>query len=200
MLPANARHRWSVGRRPVRLAGPPRARSWTAAATRIARHIVRARPRRGRPAARRAAGRCWTTAWRRCCCAWPRPCSASRTATSPSIDTWRTWPWGEAVEWGQTAAHRSRWLQPRILEIAPVPCGDAPPRRWRCRTPSRARPEGLHHDAGQPGWLRRAGRGAVGAPAGGRARCWWSPRGAPASGRSPKWPALFRTASSWAQS
>src|SRR5437762_92976 len=23
------------------------------------------------------------------------------------IDTWRTWPWGAAVEWGQAAAHRS---------------------------------------------------------------------------------------------
>jgi hypothetical protein len=41
------------------------------------------------------------------------------------IDSWRTWPWGEAVEHGQAASHSSRWLRPRILEIAPVPCGDS---------------------------------------------------------------------------
>jgi hypothetical protein len=59
------------------------------------------------------------------------------------IDTWRTWPWGEAVEWGQTAAHRSRWLRPRILEIAPVPCGDASAAAVALQNALAARPEGL---------------------------------------------------------
>src|SRR5580765_5455932 len=59
------------------------------------------------------------------------------------IDTWRTWPWGEAVEWGQTAAHRSRWLQPRILEIAPVPCGDASAAAVALENALAARPPGL---------------------------------------------------------
>jgi hypothetical protein len=59
------------------------------------------------------------------------------------IDTWRTWPWGEAVEWGETAAHRSRWLQPRILEIAPVPCGDAAAAAVALANALAARPAGL---------------------------------------------------------
>ena len=59
------------------------------------------------------------------------------------VDTWRTWPWGEATEWGQTAAHRSRWLQPRILEIAPVPCGDASAASVALENALAARPEGL---------------------------------------------------------
>ena len=60
-----------------------------------------------------------------------------------TIDTWRTWPWGEAVEWGQTAAHRSRWLRPRILEIAPVPCGDASAAAVALQNALAARPPGL---------------------------------------------------------
>src|SRR5262245_7807792 len=60
-----------------------------------------------------------------------------------TIDTWRTWPWGEAVEWGQAAAHRSRWLRPRILEIAPVPCGDASAAFVALQNALAARPEGL---------------------------------------------------------
>ena len=59
------------------------------------------------------------------------------------VDTWRTWPWGEAVEWGQTAAHRSRWLQPRVLEIAPVPCGDPSAAAVALENALAARPEGL---------------------------------------------------------
>jgi hypothetical protein len=59
------------------------------------------------------------------------------------IDTWRTWPWGEAVEWGQTAAHRSRWVAPRILEIAPVPCGDASAATVALENALAARPDGL---------------------------------------------------------
>jgi len=59
------------------------------------------------------------------------------------IDTWRTWPWGEAVEWGQTAAHRSRWLKPRILEIAPVPCGDSEAAAIALENALAARPQGL---------------------------------------------------------
>ncbi|HMF43973.1 MAG TPA: hypothetical protein VKQ32_25040 [Polyangia bacterium] len=59
------------------------------------------------------------------------------------IDTWQTWPWGEAVEWGQTAAHRSRWLRPRILEIAPVPCGDSSAAAVALQNALAARPKGL---------------------------------------------------------
>jgi len=59
------------------------------------------------------------------------------------IDTWRTWPWGQAVDWGQTAAHRSRWLRPRVLEIAPVPCGDASAATVALENALAARPEGL---------------------------------------------------------
>jgi hypothetical protein len=59
------------------------------------------------------------------------------------VDTWRTWPWGEAVEWGQAAAHRSRWLRPRILEIAPVPCGDASAAAVALENALAARPDGL---------------------------------------------------------
>jgi hypothetical protein len=59
------------------------------------------------------------------------------------VDTWRTWPWGEAVEWGQTAAHRSRWLRPRVLEIAPVPCGDASAAAVALQNALAARPAGL---------------------------------------------------------
>jgi hypothetical protein len=50
---------------------------------------------------------------------------------------------GEAVEWGQTAAHRSRWLRPRILEIAPVPCTDASAAAVALQNALAARPEGL---------------------------------------------------------
>jgi hypothetical protein len=41
------------------------------------------------------------------------------------VDSWHTWSWGEALSVGAAAAHRTRWLRPRVLEIAPVPCGDA---------------------------------------------------------------------------
>ncbi|HXU01045.1 MAG TPA: hypothetical protein VN903_08640 [Polyangia bacterium] len=59
------------------------------------------------------------------------------------IDTWRTWPWGESVEWGDRPAHRSRWLEPRILEISPVPCGDAQAAAVALENALAARPEGL---------------------------------------------------------
>lgn len=59
------------------------------------------------------------------------------------IDTWRTWPWGEAVELGQTAAHRGRWLRPRVLEIAPVPCGDASAATVALENALAGRPAGL---------------------------------------------------------
>jgi hypothetical protein len=95
-----------------------------AAATRIARHIVRARSRivallpvNGKdPLDDRLAPVLLRLA---------EALIAFSDSSVAIIDTWRTWPWGEAVEWGQTAAHRSRWLRPRILEVAPVPCGDA---------------------------------------------------------------------------
>jgi len=41
------------------------------------------------------------------------------------VDSWHTWSWGEAVSVGAAAAHRTRWIRPRIMEIAPVPCGDS---------------------------------------------------------------------------
>ena len=41
------------------------------------------------------------------------------------VDAWPTWPWGEAAEVGEGAAHRMRWVRPRVMEIAPTPCGDA---------------------------------------------------------------------------
>src|SRR4029077_19127130 len=50
---------------------------------------------------------------------------------------------GEAVEWGRTAAHRSRWLRSRILEIAPVPCGDSMAATVALENALAARPEGL---------------------------------------------------------
>ena len=121
--------------------GPP-ADELDAATTRIARHIARARP--GVVALLPVAGR--------------KPLDARlapvllRLAESllgfsdgkvAIIDTWRTWPWGEAVEWGQTAAHRSRWLRPRVLEIAPVPCGDPSAAAVALQNALAARPEGL---------------------------------------------------------
>jgi hypothetical protein len=59
------------------------------------------------------------------------------------VDTWRTWPWGEAVEPGATAAHRSRWVKPRVLEIAPVPCDDAAAAAVALENALMARPAGL---------------------------------------------------------
>jgi hypothetical protein len=44
---------------------------------------------------------------------------------------------------GQAAAHRSRWLRPRILEIAPVPCGDASAASVALENALAARPPGL---------------------------------------------------------
>jgi hypothetical protein len=59
------------------------------------------------------------------------------------IDTWRTWPWGEAFERGDTAAHRSRWIRPRVLEIAPVPCADPEAAAVALENALAARPDGL---------------------------------------------------------
>jgi hypothetical protein len=42
------------------------------------------------------------------------------------VDTWPTWPWGIPLEVGATAAPRLRQIAPRVLEIAPPPCNDAP--------------------------------------------------------------------------
>jgi hypothetical protein len=120
----------------------PAGEELTAAAIRIARHIARARPPvvalfpvdarqplddRLAPALLRLAEALLSFA----------------DGNVAIVDTWRTWPWGEAVEWGQTAAHRSRWLQPRILEIAPVPCGDPSAAAVALQNALAARPEGL---------------------------------------------------------
>ena len=59
------------------------------------------------------------------------------------IDTWRTWPWGDAIGRGETAAHRSRWIKPRILEIAPVPCGDPSAAAVALENALAARPDGV---------------------------------------------------------
>jgi len=121
--------------------GPPEP-ALTADATRIARHIARAHPSvvallpldGKQPLEGRLAP------------VLLRLAEALLNFTEESvaiIDTWRTWPWGEAVDWGQAAAHRSRWLRPRILEIAPVPCGDASAASVALENALAARPPGL---------------------------------------------------------
>ena len=40
------------------------------------------------------------------------------------IDDWPTWRWGEAAEPGSRLIYRRRSLAPRIIELAPLPCGD----------------------------------------------------------------------------
>jgi len=40
------------------------------------------------------------------------------------VDSWPTWPWGEALAPQGQAIYRERRLAPRIVEIAPLPCGD----------------------------------------------------------------------------
>jgi hypothetical protein len=110
------------------------------AATRIARHIARARPRV--VALLPVGGR--QPLEDRLAPAMLRLAEALLGFSDGNvglIDTWRTWPWGEAVEWGQTAAHRSRWLRPRILEIAPVPCTDASAAAVALQNALAARPE-----------------------------------------------------------
>ena len=39
------------------------------------------------------------------------------------IDSWPTWPWGDAAV-DHRSIYRQRWLAPRIVELAPLPCGD----------------------------------------------------------------------------
>src|SRR5262245_49324725 len=120
----------------------PGADDLEAATTRIARHIARARP--GVVALLPVAGRMQVDD--RLAPVLLRLAEALLGFSDGNvaiIDTWRTWPWGEAVEWGQTAAHRSRWLRPRVLEIAPVPCGDASAAAVALENALAARPEGL---------------------------------------------------------
>ncbi len=40
------------------------------------------------------------------------------------IDSWPTWPWGEAFQPGDRSMYRQRQLEPRLSELAPTPCGD----------------------------------------------------------------------------
>jgi len=40
------------------------------------------------------------------------------------VDSWPTWPWGEALEKDDRSIFRQRRLAPRIVELAPTPCGD----------------------------------------------------------------------------
>ncbi len=42
------------------------------------------------------------------------------------VDSWPTWPWGSAMEASDSGVYRARPLlkNPRLLEIAPIPCGD----------------------------------------------------------------------------
>lgn len=41
------------------------------------------------------------------------------------VDTWPTWGWGPAMQAGDTSLFRTRVVRPRLLELSPVPCGDA---------------------------------------------------------------------------
>ena len=41
------------------------------------------------------------------------------------VDSWPTWPWGEAMAPQGLAIYRERRLAPRIVEVAPLPCGDS---------------------------------------------------------------------------
>ena len=41
------------------------------------------------------------------------------------VDAWPTWGWGPAMEAGDTALFRTRALRPRVVELSPIPCGDA---------------------------------------------------------------------------
>jgi len=40
------------------------------------------------------------------------------------VDSWPTWPWGEAFQPGDRSMYRQRQLAPRLIELAPTPCGD----------------------------------------------------------------------------
>lgn len=59
------------------------------------------------------------------------------------IDTWPSWPWGPAMEAGDTSLFRTRALRPRVLELSPVPCGDADAAASTLEATLRAKPPGL---------------------------------------------------------
>lgn len=59
------------------------------------------------------------------------------------IDTWRTWIWGEAMEVGDQSLFRKRALRPRLLELAPLPCGDPKAATLTLEATLSRRPEGL---------------------------------------------------------
>jgi hypothetical protein len=59
------------------------------------------------------------------------------------VDTWPTWGWGPAMEAGDTSLFRTRALQPRVLELSPVPCGDAEAAVATLQASLEARPPGL---------------------------------------------------------
>ncbi len=59
------------------------------------------------------------------------------------VDTWSTWPWGEVVEAGDVAAHQIRSLAPRLLSIAPVPCHDPLAATVALQNALAARPSGI---------------------------------------------------------
>lgn len=40
------------------------------------------------------------------------------------VDTWPTWSSGEAFQPGDRSMYRQRLLAPRLMELAPTPCGD----------------------------------------------------------------------------
>ncbi|HVY36598.1 MAG TPA: hypothetical protein VHM31_01645 [Polyangia bacterium] len=40
------------------------------------------------------------------------------------VDSWPTWPWAEAFQPGDRSMYRQRELAPRLIELAPTPCGD----------------------------------------------------------------------------
>jgi len=59
------------------------------------------------------------------------------------VDAWPTWGWGPAMQAGDTALFRTRALRPRVLELSPVPCGDAEAALSTLQAALQARPPGL---------------------------------------------------------
>ena len=59
------------------------------------------------------------------------------------IDSWRTWIWGQAMEVGDESLYRKRLLRPRLLELAPLPCGDPEAATLALEATLSRRPEGL---------------------------------------------------------
>jgi hypothetical protein len=59
------------------------------------------------------------------------------------VDSWPTWPWGEAAAPDLRSIYRQRRLAPRIVEIAPLPCGDPQAATAALQATLASRPPGL---------------------------------------------------------